>query len=55
MKLGLAMMTIVFGVAAMSAIATACSFHAANSSVQAQAGQQTNTTATTTTGKTTGG
>lgn len=57
MKLGLSMIAVVFGVAALAATASACGYHhvkVTTADNQTSAGQMTITTATTT-GKTTGG
>lgn len=53
MKLALAMMTVLFGLAALSVSATACPRAADQSAANGQS--TSTTTATTTTGKTTGG
>ncbi|MDY0881737.1 hypothetical protein ACFPL7_19290 [Dongia soli] len=53
MKLALAMLTILFGLAALSASTMACPRHADETAANGQS--TSTTTATTTTGKTTGG
>ena len=59
MKLGLTMIALVLGVAAAATTAHACGYHGAVPSATSASGQnpgsQMTTTATTTTGKTTGG
>jgi hypothetical protein len=56
MKLGLSMIAVLFGVAALAATASACGYHGVKATTadnQTSAGQMTTTA--TTTGKTTGG